>query len=297
LSSATPPLLEVKNLSAGFSTPGGWVTAVDNVSLDVRRNEILGVVGESGSGKSTAARCIIRLLQPPGRILGGQVLLEGRDVTQLGNRELRQIRGEVIGFVPQSPFGALNPVFRIDEQFANIIRAHADLSRTQVHQRALDLLASTGIADPPRVLRGYAHELSGGMAQRVVIALALSLNPKLLIADEPTTALDLTVQRQVLDLMRDLVRGAGRSMLLVTHDLAVVASYCDRVVVMRGGRIIEQGRVASVFNRPEHAYTRALLESASYTGPGEAVAEGPAEVVSAPAQADDAQRSLADARC
>jgi ABC-type dipeptide/oligopeptide/nickel transport system ATPase component len=287
-----PTLLEVNHLSAGFNTLRGWVPALDDVSFDVRRNEILGVVGESGSGKSTAARCIIRLLQPPGRIVSGQVVLEGRDITQLGNSELRRIRGEVIGFVPQSPFSALNPVFRIEEQFANVIRAHEHVSRVHMHRRAIDLLTSTGITDPLRVLKGYAHELSGGMAQRVVIALALSLNPKLLIADEPTTALDLTVQRQVLDLVRDLVRDAGRSMLLVTHDLAVVASYCDRVVVMRGGQIVEEGPVASVFTRPNRPYTRTLLESASYTGPVDVNPEsGPSH-----SNTDNAQRLLADAR-
>jgi len=227
----------------------------------VQRNEILGVVGESGSGKSTAVRSVIRLLQPPGRVVEGSVRLEGQELTTLPQRELRRVRGEKIGFVAQSPFGALNPVLRIEKQFLNVIRAHRPASKAQARDRALELLASTGIPDPDRTLKGYAHELSGGMAQRVALALALSLDPTLLIADEPTTALDLTVQRQVLDLMQRLIRGSHRSMLLVTHDLSVVASYCDRVLVMYGGRVVESGPVATVFGAPQHPYTRALLDS------------------------------------
>lgn len=255
------PLLEVAGLSAEFATRGGVFRVLDDVCMTVNHNEVVGVVGESGSGKSTAVRSVIRLLQPPGRIVSGSVRLEGRELTTLKARELRKVRGEKIGFVAQSPFGALNPVLRIEKQFHNVIRAHRSTTKAQAHERARQLLVNMGIPDPERTLRGYAHQLSGGMAQRVALALALSLDPTLLIADEPTTALDLTVQRQVLDLMHGLIRTTGRSMLLVTHDLTVVASYCDRVVVMYGGRIVESGAVSAVFRAPRHPYTRSLLDS------------------------------------
>lgn len=259
----TMPLLQVEGLSAEFGSRDGATHVLDGVSFDVRSNEVVGLVGESGSGKSTAVRSVIRLLAQPGRITAGRILLDGRDIAGMSSKELRHVRGEQIGFVAQNPFSALNPVLSIEKQFANVIRAHRAAKADDVHARAASLLRSVGIPDPERVLRGYAHELSGGMAQRVVLALAISLDPKLLIADEPTTALDLTVQRQVLDMMRDVIRVSGRSMLLVTHDLTVVATYCDRVAVMYGGRVIEAGDVVSVFAEPQHPYTRALLDSAA----------------------------------
>ncbi|WAH99134.1 ABC transporter ATP-binding protein [Arthrobacter sp. MMS18-M83] len=253
--------LQVKELEAEFNTPKGVVRALHGVSFDVQDNEIVGIVGESGSGKSTVVRSITKLLMPPGKVSAGTVTFAGRSLLGLPERDMRQIRGKDIGFIAQNPFSALNPVTRIEKQFANIAKAHGVKVDASERNRALQLLESTGVRDPERVLRGYAHELSGGMAQRVVIAMALYLNPQLVIADEPTTALDLTVQRQVLDTLRRLTVVSGRSMLIVTHDLGVVAAYCNRVLVMYRGSIVEQGLVADVFVRPQHPYTISLLNS------------------------------------
>jgi oligopeptide/dipeptide ABC transporter ATP-binding protein len=259
-------LLEVDGLKTEFVTRNGVVHALNGVSFAVEKGEIVGIVGESGCGKSTAVRSIIRLVQPPGRVSGGRALLDGVDLLALSNEQLRRARGCDIGFVAQNPFGALNPVFRIEKQFLTVVRSHRKASKREVRELATGLLRATGIADPERVLQGYAHELSGGMAQRVVIAIALCMNPRLLIADEPTTALDLTVQRQLLDMIRDLVREAERSMLLVTHDLSVVGSYCDRVVVMYAGKVVEHGRTEHVLTRPSHPYTEALLAAVPGSG-------------------------------
>jgi oligopeptide/dipeptide ABC transporter ATP-binding protein len=259
-------LLEVEDLHTEFATRSGTVHALNGVSFTVGHGEIVGVVGESGSGKSTAVRSIIRLVQPPGHVTAGSARLDGTDLLALRAEALRRLRGREIGFVAQNPFGALNPVYRVEKQFRNVVRAHRKASKAEVRELATKLLRATGIPDPERVLAGYAHELSGGMAQRVVIAIALCLDPKLLIADEPTTALDLTVQRQLLDMIRDLVREAERSMLLVTHDLSVVGSYCDRVVVMYAGKVVEQGPTEQVFTRPSHPYTAALLAAVPGSG-------------------------------
>lgn len=257
------PVLQVEQLSVEFATHRAALRVLDGVSFTVDANQIVGIVGESGSGKSTAVRSVIRLLPPAGRITSGTILLQGADLAAHSAKQMRAVRGAQIGFVAQNPFSALNPVMPIGKQFANVMRAHGQQGRNVIEDRAGKLLADVGISDPARVLHGYAHQLSGGMAQRVVLALALCLDPTLLIADEPTTALDLTVQRQVLDMMRDLIRSSGRSMLLVTHDLTVVASYCDSVAVMYGGRVVESGDVIDVFTRPQHPYTRALLDSAA----------------------------------
>lgn len=257
----TTPLLEIENLFAEFRSGKRAKRVLDGVSLTVDHNEIFGLVGESGSGKSTTARCVIGLLPAAGR-MSGRIMFNDQDLAAMSTRSLRQVRGAQIGFVAQNPFDALNPVLSIGKQFENVILAHRRGTRREVREDATELLASVGIPDPDRVLRGYAHELSGGMAQRVVLAIALSLDPQLLIADEPTTALDLTVQRQVLDLMRSIVESTNRSMLLVTHDLTVVATYCERVGVMYRGKILEVGDVESVFTRPQHPYTKALLEAA-----------------------------------
>ncbi|WP_442543603.1 ABC transporter ATP-binding protein [Arthrobacter sp. KN11-1C] len=253
--------LQVRELETEFHTPRGVVRALHGVSFEVHDNEIVGIVGESGSGKSTVVRSITKLLMPPGKVSAGSVDFAGRSLLDLPEREMRRIRGKEIGFIAQNPFSALNPVTRIEKQFANIAKAHGVKVDASERSRALQLLESTGVRDPERVMRGYAHELSGGMAQRVVIAMALYLNPQLVIADEPTTALDLTVQRQVLDTLRRLTVGSGRSMLIVTHDLGVVASYCNRVLVMYRGNIVEQGLVDDVFVRPQHPYTISLLNS------------------------------------
>ncbi|MDQ4503551.1 ABC transporter ATP-binding protein [Sinomonas sp. ASV322] len=253
--------LEVRGLVTEFAARGGAVRALHGISFDVGETEIVGIVGESGSGKSTVVRSITRLLVPPGRVAEGSVVFDGRALLDLPERRMRELRGRDIGFVAQNPFSALNPVLRLEKQFANIAKAHGVRADAASRERAVALLEATGVNEPERVIRGYAHELSGGMAQRVVIAMALYLNPRLVIADEPTTALDLTVQRQVLDTLRKLTSGSGRSMLIVTHDLGVVAEYCDRVLVMYRGNLVEQGAVSRVFTAPEHPYTASLLRS------------------------------------
>ncbi|AUI50581.1 ABC transporter ATP-binding protein [Arthrobacter crystallopoietes] len=258
--------LQVQDLVTEFDTRNGVIRALHGISFDVGDSEIVGIVGESGSGKSTIVRSVIKLLMPPGRVAAGAAHFNGRNLLEMRERELRQIRGRDIGFVAQNPFSALNPVLRIEKQFANIVKAHGQRFNHGARQHAIDLLTATGVGDPERVVHGYAHELSGGMAQRVVIAMALYMNPGLVIADEPTTALDLTVQRQVLDTLRRLTSESGRAMLIVTHDLGVVAKYCDRVLVMYNGRLVEQGPVSEVFVRPQDPYTVSLLESVVSAG-------------------------------
>jgi len=258
--------LVVKDLETRFITRQGVVYAANGVNFTVGDGEIVGIVGESGSGKTVTINSILGLLDPAGRVRNGSALFDGTDLLAIRRRELRRIRGARIGFIAQNPFGALNPMLTIEDQFYNVMRAHRRADRTEVRQQALEMLRRVGIAGPERTLDGYAHELSGGMAQRVVIAIALLLNPPLVIADEPTTALDVTVQRQILDLIKGLIREGQRSMLIVTHDLGVVAQYCDRVVVMYSGRVVEEGPVAKVFTRPLHPYTLALLRSVPRLG-------------------------------
>lgn len=256
----TGSLLEVRGLRTEFKTRRGIVHAVNGVELEVGAGELVGLVGETGCGKSVTARSIISLVTPPGRIVAGEVRFDGRDMRAARTRELRRIRGNGVGFIPQNPWGALNPVLSIERQFRNVIRAHnGRVSRRQCWGTAMVMLERVGIQGPERVLRGYAHELSGGMAQRVVIALALVLNPRLVIADEPTTGLDVTIQRQILDLITELLQRDRRAMLLVTHDLGIVAQYCNRVIVMYAGKVVETGAVDQVMTKPTHPYTRALL--------------------------------------
>ncbi|GAA3658240.1 hypothetical protein GCM10022237_17910 [Nocardioides ginsengisoli] len=281
--SANPVLLDVAKVTAGFEVRSGWSEALHEVSFTVRKREIVGLVGESGSGKSTAVRSVLGLLAAGGRVTGGSATLscvDGPnqvDLMTCGPRRLRQIRGPQIGFVAQNPFSALNPVIRIRKQFAAIFKAHGLKFGAAERERCVGMLAATGIRDPERVIDGYAFELSGGMAQRVVIAMAMVLEPSLVIADEPTTALDLTVQRQVLDVFAELTMANDRSALIVTHDLAVVANYCDRVIVMLDGRVVEEGDVTQVLTAPRHTYTQHLLASARGRTPdtnGEAVRHG-----------------------
>jgi oligopeptide/dipeptide ABC transporter ATP-binding protein len=257
-----------------FRTPRGTVQAVNGVSFSVGRGELVGVVGESGCGKSATIRSLIGLLRPPGEVVGGSVQFLGSDLLTMPARRRRRLLGTRIGFVPQNPFGSLNPIMRIDRQFHRVISAHAKASRTETRATAERMLARAGVPDPTRVLDGYAHQLSGGMAQRTVLSIAMCLDPDLVIADEPTTGLDVTVQRQILDTTLDLIRANNRSMLLVTHDLGVVAHYCDRVIVMYAGKIVEQGPVRDVFLRPAHPYTDMLLKAVPREGRELAVIRG-----------------------
>ncbi|GAA3463844.1 ABC transporter ATP-binding protein [Saccharothrix longispora] len=252
-------MLKVSGLTTEFRGRVRTVRAVEDISFEVPAGTAVGVVGETGSGKSVTIRSVLGLLPSYGRVVAGEAGFEGLDLLTATRAQLRQVRGRRIGFVAQNPFGSLNPVLSIEKQFANVIRAHRRMSRSDVRDLALERLESVQVRGPERVLRGYAHELSGGMAQRVVIALAMVHDPPLVIADEPTTALDVTVQRQILDLIREQVSAGNRSLLLVTHDLGVVAQYCQEVVVMKSGRVVESGSVAGVFGAPAHEYTRQLL--------------------------------------
>ncbi|MCK9902913.1 dipeptide/oligopeptide/nickel ABC transporter ATP-binding protein [Parafrankia colletiae] len=257
---STEPVLQVRNLRAYIGTPRGVVRAVDDVSLDLDRGHALGVVGESGSGKSVMARAIMGLM--PGRSgCSGQVLFEGRDLLTLPRKQRAEIWGKHIAMVFQDPGRSLNPVVRVERQLTEGMRKHLGVSRTEAHGRALDLLQEVGVPDPEKRLRNYPHELSGGMRQRVMIATALACRPTLLIADEPTTALDVTVQRQILDLLRRVQRSHGMSMILISHDLAIVAGRTDRTAVMYAGKLAESGATREVFDAPRHRYTHALLEA------------------------------------
>jgi oligopeptide/dipeptide ABC transporter ATP-binding protein len=261
---AVEPLLQIRGLRTHFFTESGVAKAVDGIDLDIRPGEVLGLVGESGSGKSVTALSILRLVpDPPGRIVGGEILFRGRDLLKLPWEEIRKVRGKDISMIFQEPMTSLNPVFRIGRQVMEIILAHEPQTTTeQARGRATEMLAHVGIPDPATRMNQYPHELSGGMRQRVMIAIALALNPALLIADEPTTALDVTIQAQILDLMLELkARHEAGAILLITHNLAVVAETCDRVAVMYGGKIQEVAPVRDLFYNPLHPYTIGLLGS------------------------------------
>ena len=255
------PLLSVRNLTTVFDVPGRPVVAVNDVSFDIHKGETLGLVGESGSGKSVTAFSLIRLLQPPGRIAYGRILFRGRDLVTLSESDIREVRGAGIGLIFQEPMAALNPVMRVGAQIAEGLRVHGLAGKEEARQRAIELLRAVRITDPERRVDDYPHQLSGGMRQRVMIAVALACGPPLVIADEPTTALDVTVQAQILDLLRDMKRQFDLALLLITHDLGVIAETADRVAVMYAGRIVEQGVVREIFNRPLHPYTQGLLAS------------------------------------
>ena len=262
MSSRPDPLLRVDGLRTVFPLAGGGIgAAVDGVSFEIGRGETLGLVGESGSGKSVTALSIIRLVLPPGRITGGRIELEGRNVLELDEPDMRRIRGRRIGFIFQEPMVALNPVYTIGFQIAETLAVH-DLARGEAaRKRTVELLDAVRIPDPERRAREYPHQLSGGLRQRAMIALALSAEPALVIADEPTTALDVTVQAEILDLLREMRRSFHLSLLLITHDLGVIAELADRVAVMYAGRIVEQAAVADLLASPAHPYTRGLLAS------------------------------------
>ena len=256
-------LLSIRGLRTWFYTESGVAKAVDGVDLDIAQGEVLGLVGESGSGKSVTALSILRLIpDPPGRIVESGILYKGRDLLTLSWDEIREIRGNQISMVFQEPMTSLNPVFTIGMQVMEVIQAHQKVGRQEAHRRAVEILTEVGIPDPEQRMKQYPHHFSGGQRQRVMIAIALVLNPSLLIADEPTTALDVTIQAQILDLMLEMkARRAGASMLLITHNLAVVAETCDRVAVMYGGKIQEIAPIDALFAAPFHPYTHGLLGS------------------------------------
>jgi len=257
----TEALLEVRKLRTSFFTADGVVRAVDNVSFDVHRGEAVALVGESGCGKSVTAMSIMRLVAVPGKITGGEIRFKGRDLAALPEKEMRNVRGNDVAMVFQEPMTSLNPVFKIGAQVAEAIRIHRKVSRKEAWKQAGEMLERVSISDPHKRLHDYPHQLSGGMRQRVMIAMALSCDPELLIADEPTTALDVTIQAQIMELLASLQKQLGLAILLITHDLGVVAEFCERVIVMYTGRVVEEARVLDLFERPAHPYTRGLLKS------------------------------------
>jgi oligopeptide/dipeptide ABC transporter ATP-binding protein len=255
------PLLSIQDLRTYFYTEAGVARAVDGVSLSIGAGETVGLVGESGCGKSVTAMSVLRLIQPPGRIeAGSRLVFEGRDLMTLGDRDLRAIRGARIAMVFQEPMTALNPVFTVGDQIAEVVRIHGG-SRKEAWDKAVEMLNVVGIPSPADRAHDYPHQLSGGMRQRVVIAMALVMNPALVIADEPTTALDVTIQAQILELLRDLQNKFGTSILLITHDLGVVAETASRVIVMYGGEVVEEALVQTLFEQPHHPYTEGLLRA------------------------------------
>jgi peptide/nickel transport system ATP-binding protein len=254
-------LLRVEGLTTVFELAPRPVVAVNDVSFEIRKGETLGLVGESGSGKSATAFSIIRLLQTPGRIVSGRITFQGRELLSLPEPEMRRVRGAGIGFVFQEPMSALNPVMRVGAHIAEALIVHGMASKADGRARAIDLLRAVRITDPEKRVDDYPHQLSGGMRQRVMLAIALACKPPLVIADEPTTALDVTIQAQILDLLREMKRQFDLSLLLITHDLGVIAETADRVAVMYAGRIVETGAVREIFRNPKHPYTKGLLAS------------------------------------
>ncbi len=262
------PLLAVEHLTTGFDVDGRFLPAVIDISFTVSAGETLGLVGESGSGKSLTAFSIMRLVERPGRIEAGRVIYKGRDLQGLTEREMQEVRGGEIALIFQEPMTALNPVFTIGNQIEETLLVHGKATRRTARARALELLDAVSIPEPARRIREYPHQLSGGLRQRALIAISLACDPSLVIADEPTTALDVTIQAQILDLLRDLQRRMGLALLLITHDLGVVAEMADRVAVMYAGRIVEEAPVKLLFQDPKHPYTRGLMASMPGGAPG-----------------------------
>jgi oligopeptide/dipeptide ABC transporter ATP-binding protein len=254
-------LLNIKNLKTYFVLAEGVVQAVDGVHLEIGKEEVLGLVGESGCGKSTVALSILRLIRPPGKIVGGEIWFEGEDLLRKSSGEMREIRGGKISMVFQNPTSSMNPVYTVGSQIAEAIKLHQDVQRRQTKEKVVEILHKVGIPDPSKRMDDYPHEYSGGMCQRAMTAMALSCNPKLLIADEPTTNLDVTIQAQILDLMRTLRKDFGASILLIGHNLGVIDEFCDKVAVMYAGKVVEYSDIKTIFNKPKHPYTQALLES------------------------------------
>jgi peptide/nickel transport system ATP-binding protein len=253
------PLLEVDRLRVEFASRHGALVALDEVSFSIAPGEVLGVVGESGAGKSLTGAAIIGLLDPPGRVVSGQIRFDGRRIDNLPHEEMRKLRGRHIGAIFQDPLTSLNPLYTVGRQLTETIRVHLPMNETQARERAIRLLSETGIAAPEQRFDHYPHQFSGGMRQRVVIALALAANPRLVVADEPTTALDVSVQAQVIALLKRVCKEHGAAVMLITHDMGVIAETCDRVAVMYAGRVVEQGPVAAVIHAPAHPYTAGLM--------------------------------------
>ncbi len=254
-------LLEIKDERLSFFTPAGEVKALNGVSFSMEEGEVLGIVGESGSGKSVTAYSIMGLTAYPGKLIGGTIRFNGHQVDQMTEREFRKMRGNEVSIIFQDPMTSLNPVYTIGNQIMEVIRLHTDKTPEQAKDRARELLELVGINEPEKRLKQYPHELSGGMRQRVMIAIALACEPKLLIADEPTTALDVTIQAQILELMQELRKKLGMSIIMITHDLGVVASMCERIAVMYAGHIVEYGTTDEIFYEPSHEYTKGLINS------------------------------------
>jgi len=254
-------LVDIKNERLSFFTPAGEVKALNDVSIHLKEGEVLGIVGESGSGKSVTAYSLMGLTAHPGKLIGGTLQFNGHEIEKMGEKEMRKIRGKEISIIFQDPMTSLNPVYTIGNQITEVIRLHTDKDKKQAYARAKELLELVGINEPEKRLKQYPHELSGGMRQRVMIAIALACEPKLLIADEPTTALDVTIQAQILELMMELKDKLGMAIIMITHDLGVVASMCDRIAVMYAGRIVEYGTTDDIFYRPHHMYTKGLIRS------------------------------------
>ncbi|MBR3552593.1 MAG: ABC transporter ATP-binding protein [Clostridia bacterium] len=254
-------LLEINNVRLSFFTPAGEVKALNGVSFSMDDGEVLGIVGESGSGKSVTAYSIIGLTAFPGKLIGGTIRFNGHDVDKMTEKEFRKMRGNEVSIIFQDPMTSLNPVYTIGNQIEEVIRLHTDKTKQEVKARARELLELVGINEPEKRLKQYPHELSGGMRQRVMIAIALACEPKLLIADEPTTALDVTIQAQILELMQELREKLGMSIIMITHDLGVVASMCDKIAVMYAGYIVEYGTTDEIFYQPSHEYTKGLIKS------------------------------------
>ena len=254
-------LLEVKDLKVSFFTPAGEVKAVDGVSYDLDYGEVMGIVGESGSGKSVEAYTIIGLLASPGKVIGGEILFDGENLLEYDKKKMESFRGNKVSMIFQNPMTCLNPVYTIGNQLVEALKCHQDISKAEAEERAIEMLTFVGINNPDKRMKQYPHELSGGMRQRVMIAMGLICHPKLLIADEPTTALDVTIQAQILELMQDLQKKLGMAIIMVTHDLGVIASMCDEILVMYGGRVCERGTADDIFYQPAHEYTKGLLRS------------------------------------
>src|SRR5512143_2949296 len=266
MNTSTKPLLEVRNLKTYFFTEDGVVKAVDGVDLTVASGEVLGLVGESGCGKSVTSLSIMRLIGIPGKVVEGEIIFEGRNLLELSESDMVHMRGNRMSMIFQQPQSSINPVFKIGDQVAEVLQIHQNMGKEESWNKAVELLRLVGSPDPESKAHSFPHEVSGGQAQRVMIAMALALNPQLLIADEPTTALDVTIQAQILDLMRGLRSRLDTSVILITHDLGVIAEMADRVAVMYAGRIVDQADIKTLFARPVHPYTKGLLASIPVLG-------------------------------